>query len=115
MAEAANWTETNVTYRFASRDDAVLMSQPASTGLSILLVSIIILMVLGIAGTVIEVTRIGDIEDLDYKKLDPIAQFKSIKQYEQLAFQRKKKWAFSAIIFSALHNYMSLSKQPRAY
>lgn len=79
MAEKANWTDTTVTYRFSSRDDEIMMSQPASAGLSIVLVAIIILMVLGIAGTCIELTKIGDIDDLNYKRLEPVAQFVSIK------------------------------------
>ena len=66
MSLAANWTNPTVTYRFASRDDEKMMSQPASTGLILVLVAIIILMALGIAGTIIELTKIGDIEGLDY-------------------------------------------------
>jgi hypothetical protein len=115
MAEAANWTEPYVTYRFSSRDDHQMMSQPGGAGLSIVLATIIILMVLGVAGTCIELTRLGDIEDLDYVRLAPASQFVSIKQYEQLALQRKKPWALNSLVFSALRNYMSLSKQPRAY
>ena len=115
MSLAANWTNPRVTYRFSSRDDAAMMAQPASAGLSIVLAAIIILMVLGIAGTIVELTRIGDKPNLDYKRLDPVSKFVSIKQYEQVALKRKKPWAQSSLIFSALHNFMSLSKQPRAY
>ena len=40
-----------------------------SAGMTVVVASIIIMMVLGIAGTVIELNKIGDIPDLDYKRL----------------------------------------------
>lgn len=40
---------------------------------------------LGCAGCVIELTHIGDIPELDYKRLDPVSKFVSIKQYEPIA------------------------------
>ena len=115
MSLAANWTNPSVTYRFSSRDDEKMMSQPASAGLSLVLGAILIMMTLGIAGTVIELTRIGDVAGLDYKRLDPVSKFVSIKQYDQIALKRKKPWATNFLVFSALHNFMSLSKHPRAY
>ena len=54
---------------------------------------IVILMGLGIAGTVIEMSKIGDIHNLDYERLKPVAKFYSIKQYEPVVIQRKKPWA----------------------
>ena len=115
MSLAANWTNPTVTYRFASRDDNIMMSEPASAGLSLVLSAILIMMALGIAGCVIELTTIGDVHGLDYKRLNPVSKFVSIKQYDQIALKRKKSWATNFLVFSALHNFMSLSKQPRAY
>jgi len=72
MAINAGWENDsllNVSYRFSSRDDTVQASQPMSAGMTVVVASIIIMMVLGIAGTVIELNKIGDIPDLDYKRL----------------------------------------------
>jgi hypothetical protein len=82
MSLAENWTNPTVTYRFASRDDENMMSQPASAGLSLVVGAIIIMMTLGVAGTVIELTRIGDVAGLDYKRLKQVSKFVSIKQYD---------------------------------
>ncbi len=59
-------------------------------GMSVVLVFIVIMMVLGIAGTCIELNKIGDVPDLDYKRLNPAAKFVSIAQYEPIVMQRKK-------------------------
>jgi len=41
-------------------------------------------MALGVAGTILELTKIGDIPDLDYERLEPVAKFVNIRQYEQV-------------------------------
>jgi hypothetical protein len=115
MAGNASWTNVSVSYRFASRDDANLMKQPMTGGLALVLAFIIIMMVLGISGTIIELTKVGDVPDLDYKRLSPASKFVSIKQYEPIVLQRKKGWAQFYLVFSALRNCMRLSKHARAY
>jgi hypothetical protein len=64
-----------------------------SGGMSVVLAFIIIMMILGIAGTCIELNKFGDVPDLDYKRLNPAAKFVSIAQYEPIVLQRKKQWA----------------------
>ena len=95
MAGNASWTKETVTvsYRFSSRDDTTQASLPMSGGMSVVLAFIIIMMILGIAGTCIELNKFGDVPDLDYKKLNPAAKFVSIAQYEPIVLQRKKQWA----------------------
>ncbi len=116
MAIAANWTgDIQVSYRFASRDDTVMASQPASVGLVLLLVLIIVMMTLGCGSMVIELTHVGDLPNLDYKRLVPASKFVSIKQYEPIALSRKRTWAQFILMFSALRNFMGISKQPRGY
>lgn len=88
---------------------------PTPIGVSIISVCVLTLIALGIVGTVIELTHLGDIPNLDYKRLAPVAKFVSIKQYEPILIQRKKPWAQFALVFSALRNFMHLSRQPRAY
>jgi hypothetical protein len=78
-------------------------------GLTIIKYLFYVLLILGITGTVIELSHIGDIPDLDYARLNPAARFKTIKQYEPLLLQRKKPWAQVALMFSALRNFMHLS------
>jgi hypothetical protein len=70
-----------------------MAAQPASVGLVLVLILIIAMMVIGCTGTLIELTHIGDIPDLDYKRLVPASKFVSIKQYEPIALSRKKSWA----------------------
>ena len=115
MAENANWTNVQVSYRFSSRDDKAIKAESTPIGVSIISVVVLALMALGIAGTVIELTHIGDVPNLDYKRLEPVAKFVSIKQYEPILVQRKRPWAQFALVFSALRNFMHLSRQPRAY
>jgi len=72
MAVNAGWendSTLNVSYRFSSRDDVAQASQPMSGGMTVVVASIIVMMVLGIAGTIIELNKFGDIPDLDYKRL----------------------------------------------
>ena len=45
---------------------------------------------LGIFGAVVEVTKIGDIPNLDYRR---ISRLKAKDVYEPLTMQRKKPWA----------------------
>jgi hypothetical protein len=54
MAGNASWENVTVSYRFSSREDAAKAALPMSAGMSIVLAFIIIMMVLGIAGTCIE-------------------------------------------------------------
>jgi hypothetical protein len=49
-----------------------------TSSMSLVIAFIIIMMVLGIAGTCIELYKIGDIPDLDYARLNPAAKFVSI-------------------------------------
>jgi len=93
MAGNASWTNVTVSYRFSSRDDAVMMNKPMSGGLALVLGFLIIMMILGISGTIIELTKVGDVPELDYKRLSPTSKFVSIKQYEPIVLQRKKGWA----------------------
>jgi hypothetical protein len=91
MACNANWTDAsgscdglNVTFTYSSKfvDDLKTMDVPV--GLTIIKYLFFTLLGLGVLGTIIELTHIGDIPDLDYKRLNPAARFKTIKQYEPL-------------------------------
>lgn len=79
MAENANWTDVNVSYRFSSRDDVDIHNSGSGIGLKVIMIFVLTLMGLGVAGTIIELTHIGDVSNLDYKRLDPAAKFVSIK------------------------------------
>jgi len=122
MACNANWTDASgscdgldVKFTFSSKfmDDLKTMDVPV--GLTIIKYLFFTLLGLGVVGTIIELTHIGDIPDLDYKRLEPAARFKTIKQYEPLLIQRKRPWAQIALCFSALRNFMHLSYQSRGY
>jgi hypothetical protein len=115
MAENANWTDVTVSYRFSSRDDVKIHASGTGLGIQIITIFVLTLMGLGVAGTIVELTHIGDQPNLDYSRLAPASKFVSIKQYEPILIQRKKAWAQFALVFSALRNFMHLSKQPRAY
>ncbi len=90
-------------------------SQDPPVAMKIIRIFILALFLLGIVGTIIELTKWGDISNIDYKRFTPVQGFKSIKQYEPILLQRKKPWAQFALVFSALRNFMHLSYQPRAY
>ena len=79
MAAGANWTNVDVSYRFSSRDDTALSNQPSTGAVKFMLVFMIIMLLLSVTGTILELTRFGDIKGIDYKKLDPVAKFVSIK------------------------------------
>jgi hypothetical protein len=115
MAENANWTDVTVSYRFSSRDDAAMQKQSAGVGTTIVTIAVLTMVGLGIAGTVVELTPLGDQGGLDYKRLNPMSKFVTIKQYEPILMQRKKAWAQCVLVFSALRNFMHISRQPRAY
>lgn len=93
MAQNANWTDVSVSYRFSSLDDAEIKDEAIPFGLTIIKYLFFLLIFLGIAGTVIELSHLGDIPDLDYKRLGPVQRFKTIRQYEPILIQRKKPWA----------------------
>ena len=93
MAAGANWTDVKVSYRFSSRDDTAVASQPFSGAVKFLLAFMLIMVLLSVTATIIELTRIGDLKGIDYKRLDPVAKFVNIKQYEPILMQRKKPWA----------------------
>lgn len=86
-----------------------------TASMSLVIAFIIIMMVLGIAGTCIELYKVGDVPNIDYERLKATSKFVSIAQYEPVLMQRKKPWAQYALIFSCLRNCMHLSKKPRAY
>lgn len=115
MAQNANWTDVSVSYKFSSRDDTEFNSKPSSVGMIVVLMFVAVMILVSVAGTIVELTKIGDKKGLDYKRLNPVAKFQSIKQYEPIAFQRKTAWAQAFMVFSALRNFMQFSKQPRAY
>jgi|LauGreDrversion4_2_1035121.scaffolds.fasta_scaffold698801_2 hypothetical protein len=80
MAVGANWTVEKVTYRFGSRDDTELATNPAHPTLILLInIFLIVMILIGLAATIIEMTRIGDIPNLDYKRFDPVAKFVTIR------------------------------------
>jgi hypothetical protein len=77
MASNANWTDVKVSYKFSSLDDSEIKT--ASIGTSLLTYFILVMMTLGVVGTILELTRLGDISNLDYKRLDKMSRFESIK------------------------------------
>ena len=81
MAQNASWENVSVSYRFSSRDDA---AATAPGGFGAVIAFIAVMMVLGIAGTIIELNKIGDVPDLDYERLNSAAKFVSIAQYEPI-------------------------------
>lgn len=77
MASNANWTDVKVSYKFSSLDDSEIKT--SSIGTSLLTYFILVMMTLGVVGTILELTRLGDISNLDYKRLDKMSRFESIK------------------------------------
>ena len=72
MAVKANWTDVNVKYRFATRDDTQVQAQSATPAAKILFIFVVVMILLGVVGTVIELTKLGDVSNIDYKKLEPV-------------------------------------------
>jgi len=108
MAQNVNWTDVSVQYTFSSRDNQAKAST-LSTGALITLLVFGLMIFLGVVGTIIELSKAGDIPDLNYKKLEPEAKFRSVKDYEPILLQRKKSWARVMMCFSPIRNFMQMS------
>lgn len=65
MAAGANWTNVSVSYSFSSRDNQAKASN-FTVGPIITVVVFGMLICLGVAGSIIELTKVGDIPDLNY-------------------------------------------------
>lgn len=83
FANRLGWRNFKVEYVMQSEYTSTVL--PASipdnmTNLLMIILSVFVL--LGLAGTVVELTRIGDIPCLNYETLDTVASFKSTSQYE---------------------------------
>lgn len=83
MAVNANWTDAKVQFSFSSRDNQA-KNASFSTGAILTLLVFGIMIILGVIGTIIEITKAGDIPDLNYEKLNTAAKFNTVQQYEPL-------------------------------
>ena len=68
-----------------------------------------------IAGSVVELTAIGDDPAYEKEVLDELSRFKSTAQYETVIMQRKLPWARWFIALSASRNINKLNIQPFPY
>ena len=59
------------------------------------------MVLLGIFGAVVELTKIGDIPNLDYRRVNKL---KAKDVYEPLTMQRKKPWAQLVLSLSVIRN-----------
>ena len=75
---------------------------------NLLMIILSVFVLLGIAGTILELTKIGDIPSLNYQTLDQAATFRSTSQYDAVLLQRKKPWALMTVAFSLLNSARSL-------
>ncbi len=73
MAENANWTDVTVDYFFSTVKNKEF-SGSYSGGLFATLLFFILMLGLGIFGTCVEITKLGDVQHLDYKRLDEISK-----------------------------------------
>lgn len=74
MAENANWENASIDYYFASQANLELKSE--WTLGSIVLIGIFCLfIILGLVGTIIELSRIGDIKEINYIELERNEKF----------------------------------------
>ena len=69
------------------------------------------------AGTVIEMSSVGDRKDIEEMKdkaaLHEASKFRRLIQYESVLMQRKEPWARALLIFSPVRNIVLESLQPR--
>ena len=114
MAHGANWTDVQISFNMATQINDIASSS-LTTGAILTLVFLGIMVSLGIFGSVVELSKIGDVSDLDYPKLEKAARFETVKQHEPILLQRKKPWAAVAICFSPIRNFTRMSMHSKLY
>jgi len=78
MAQGANWTDVTITFNMATQLNNIAQSS-LSTGAILTLVFLGIMVSLGIFGSVVELSKVGDVPNLDYPRLERAAKFETVK------------------------------------
>ena len=109
QTDRLGWKNVSIEYFMASNfTSQVLPSQIPDNMMNLLIIILVAFVGLGIAGTVIELTKIGDIPSLNYETLNTVSTFKSSYSYDAVLLQRKKPWAVITLAFSLLYNARSM-------
>lgn len=67
------------------------------------------LLLVAVAGTVVELTKIGNDPDFDPEILKRASEFRTTKQYETVSLQKKLPWAHFLLAFSLIRNLNKLN------
>ncbi len=78
QAKGVNWTDVTVSFNMATKDNDESKSS-LSTGGALTLAFLGIMICTGIFGSVVELSKVGDIPDLNYPKLEKEAQFRTVE------------------------------------
>jgi hypothetical protein len=70
------------------------------------------LLLVAIAGTVVECTKIGNDPAFDSELLKRASEFRTTKQYETVSLQKKLPWAHILLAFSLIRNLNKLNISP---
>ena len=109
LTDRLGWENVIINYTMASNYTSVVLPAMIPDNMSnVLMIILSLFVLLGLAGTIVELTKIGDIPSLNYDVLNPAASFKSTSQYEAVLLQRKKPWAQLSVAFSLLHSARSM-------
>lgn len=109
LTDRLGWKNVDISYNMSSYyTSTVIPSQIPDNMTNLFMIILVAFVLLGLAGTVIELTKIGDIPSLNYKALNEVATFRSTSQYEAVLLQRKKPWAQISVAFSLLQSARSL-------
>ena len=80
MMEDLNWTNVNVNYTMSSQFVETGVTEEVShTMLNVSWLILLFFIFLGFVGMIIELTKIGDVENLNYETLEPQAKFQNTR------------------------------------
>lgn len=114
MAQSVNWTDVTVDFYFASQHDDVEKST-STLGYNFTLLTLGILVIISICGTIVELTSLCDKKGLNKEKIKKASAFVNIKQYDTILVQRKNGFGRGMLLLSGLRNIIKMGMAPRAY